>query len=306
MTKRRPQRAPVADHHSFLRSLDPATRSTLTAQHDLPGLLHLAGHAGLIFSLVTLIAIGVPGWPILMLPLGILVVFLFTLLHEVSHDTVFRAKWANRAVAWVAGFILILGPAWFRYFHLAHHRHTHDPDRDPELATPKPVNMRQYIWHISGIPLWGAVLRALWTNMRGKGEDAYVPDRQRGWITTEARILATGYAVLLLGSLATGSAMLLWVWIIPMLLGQPFLRLYLMAEHTLCPHSADMFENTRTTFTTRAIRLLAWNMPYHAEHHAFPTVPFHQLPALHELTRAHLRQTADGYADFHADYRARL
>lgn len=30
-------------------------------------------------------------------------------------------------------------------------------------------------------------------------------------------------------------------------------------------------------------RKLAWNMPYHAEHHAWPSVPFHFLPFVHKL-----------------------
>ena len=75
----------------------------------------------------------------------------------------------------------------------------------------------------------------------------------------------------------------LWVWVVPALLGQPFLRLYLLAEHGDCPEVANMFENTRTTFTTRAVRWLAWNMPYHVEHHVWPTVPFHRLPEVHGL-----------------------
>ncbi|MEP3331345.1 fatty acid desaturase [Sedimentitalea sp.] len=48
--------------------------------------------------------------------------------------------------------------------------------------------------------------------------------------------------------------------------------------------------------------LLAWNMPYHAEHHSFPSVPFHRLPALHQFTREHLKSTSDGYAEFTRDY----
>ena len=80
-------------------------------------------------------------------------------------------------------------------------------------------------------------------------------------------------------SLWLQTAVLLWVWIIPALLGQPFLRLYLLAEHGCCAFVANMFENSRTTFTGPLVRFLAWNMPYHAEHHAFPTVPFYRLPA---------------------------
>ena len=87
-----------------------------------------------------------------------------------------------------------------------------------------------------------------------------------------------------------------------MVLGQPMLRLYLMAEHGRCPPVANMLENTRTTFTNRLVRWIAWNMPYHAEHHAWPTVPFHKLPSLHRLTRPHLKKTSDGYISFHREF----
>jgi fatty acid desaturase len=66
-----------------------------------------------------------------------------------------------------------------------------------------------------------------------------------------------------------------------------------------------MFVNTRTTFTTAIVRFLAWNMPYHAEHHTYPAVPFHNLPALHLRMKAHLKVTADGYAEFTRSYLAR-
>lgn len=31
----------------------------------------------------------------------------------------------------------------------------------------------------------------------------------------------------------------------------------------------------RATLTLSLVRLFAWNMPYHAEHHTYPAVPFH-------------------------------
>ena len=113
-------------------------------------------------------------------------------------------------------------------------------------------------------------------------------------------------AIYALGALSLiWSPLLLWLWLVPVLLGQPFLRLYLLAEHGDCPFVANMFENTRTTYTNRVVRFLAWNMPYHVEHHAYPAVPFHHLPALHDKMREHLQVTAPGYAQFTKDYLAR-
>jgi fatty acid desaturase len=56
-----------------------------------------------------------------------------------------------------------------------------------------------------------------------------------------------------------------------------------------------MLENSRTTRSLAAIRRLAWNMPYHAEHHACPALPFHALPAAHRLLRGRIAVQATGY-----------
>jgi fatty acid desaturase len=50
------------------------------------------------------------------------------------------------------------------------------------------------------------------------------------------------------------------------------------------------------------VRWIAWNMPYHAEHHVCPAVPFHKLPELHGLMRTELKETAQGYIAFNAAY----
>ena len=109
------------------------------------------------------------------------------------------------------------------------------------------------------------------------------------------------YSGLLAGSLYFTTTTLLFVWIVPTILGQPFLRLYLLAEHRRCPHVANMLENSRTTYTNSIVRWLAWNMPYHAEHHAYPAVPFHKLPAFHEVAKRHLQTTQTGYTAFNKD-----
>ncbi|MEJ6709746.1 MAG: fatty acid desaturase [Amylibacter sp.] len=102
--------------------------------------------------------------------------------------------------------------------------------------------------------------------------------------------------------IVAGWSWIFWCWLLPITVGQPLLRLYLLAEHGLCPPVTNMFENTRTTFTNRIIHFLAWNMPYHAEHHAYPTVPFQKLPTFHDLAKDQLVTTSVGYLKFHRDY----
>ena len=289
------------DHRALRRSIPPEAMRALTERRDAPGLARLALHLGAILAMGAGIADGVPGWPALLVAQGVMIVFLFTLLHETAHATAFRTPALNRWAGRLAGVAVAVPPVWFRHFHLAHHRHTHDPARDPELASPRAPGRLGWLWHVSGLPQWRASAGVLVGNAFGGPVGDYVPPSAVGRVRREARTMLALYAALTGVSPAAGSALLVWTWVVPALLGQPMLRLYLMAEHGRCPHVANMLENTRTTFTNRAVRWIAWNMPYHAEHHALPTVPFHRLPDLHALTRPHLRSTSEGYVAFHAE-----
>ncbi len=290
------------DHKAFLSGLSKNQRADLTELSDSKGLRHLLGHAVAIAVCSALVLAQVPAWPLLLVVQGILLVFLFTLQHETCHKTPFKTPWINDLIGHICGFVLFLPAIWFRFFHLAHHRHTQDPDNDPELAEPKPTDAIAYAKHISGIPVWFSQLKTLSRNAAGRADYPYVPNSRRRQVISEARAYLLGYLTLMALSLWLGSTALILLWIVPLLLGQPFLRLYLLAEHGRCALVADMFENTRTTFTNRLVRALAWNMPYHAEHHCYPTVPFHNLPKLHDLTQAHLQVTSDGYGRFTKDY----
>ena len=292
------------DHRALVAAIPAEDRSALTRLSDRQGAAAVALHLGAIAATGSAIALGAPFWWVFLLPHGVLVVFLFTLLHETTHRTVFRTTWPNRAVAALCGFAVLVPPVWFRYFHLAHHRHTHDPARDPELATPKPETAWQYALHVSGLPAWRVQIATLVANALGRDPGAFAPASAHARIRVEARVMLAGYAALAAASAAAGSTALVWFWVVPVLLGQPFLRLYLLAEHARCPHVANMLANTRTTFTNRFVRRLAWNMPYHAEHHAYPAVPFHQLPALHRIAHSHLQTTERGYVRFNRRYLA--
>ena len=103
------------------------------------------------------------------------------------------------------------------------------------------------------------------------------------------------------GSLALGTDVVLWVWFFPLLCGLPFLRLYLLCEHTLCPNSDDGFANTRTTLSNPMVRFLMWNLPYHAEHHLLPNIAFHHLPEAHRHLRPHLKYVAKSYTGVHRE-----
>ena len=92
------------------------------------------------------------------------------------------------------------------------------------------------------------------------------------------------YLLLLFVSFSLKNGVLLYAWIIPMIIGQPFLRLFLLAEHGFCDLTSDMTKNSRTTKTNFLVRFFMWNMNYHTEHHSTPGIPFHKLKE-HKLSR---------------------
>lgn len=291
------------DHREFLSAVPVELREAMVAKADGPGLRHLALHLGAILACAGLIAAGVPGWWLLLPVQGVLIVFLFTLEHEATHRTPFASVGLNDWVGRLAGFLILLPFEWFRYFHLAHHRWTNIEGKDPELAGGKPETRLAWAWHVTGLPYWWAETKLIAVLVAGRAEGEFLPESAKGRIVREARFLALIYV--LAGLSLYWTPILLWVWVVPVLLGQPFLRLYLLAEHGDCPRVANMFQNTRTTFTNRIVRFLAWNMPYHVEHHVWPQVPFHRLPELHGMIKEDLQVTAEGYAAFTRDYLAR-
>ena len=202
--------------------------------------------------------------------------------------------------------MLALPADWFRYFHFAHHRFTQDPEKDPELAFAKPATLGQYVRHVSGLPVWWAHAKTLVINATGRCRDSFVPPKGHDKVRLEARVMIAAYAAIVVACIVLRTPVLLFSWILPALIGQPFLRLYLLAEHGRCPYVANMLENSRTTLTNIAIRKLAWNMPYHAEHHAYPGVPFHRLPEFHGMAQSHLKQVENGYARFNSKYVSEL
>ncbi len=293
------------DHKAALAALPATRKADLTERSDRAGITHLAGHLGLIALFALPVALGWPGWWIALLPLGILTVFLFTLAHECTHYTPFRHPWLSDAVGHAVSLPLMLPFTWFRYYHLAHHKFTNDPDRDPELAAgPRPETWGAFLRYLTGWGYWRGMAVTLWRNALGRMDAPYLPARKHRAMQVEARVLLVLYA--LIASSLWWSPLALWLWIVPSLIGQPVLRLYLLAEHGRCPPVANMLENSRTTHASRAVRFIAWNMPFHAEHHSFPNVPFHKLPDLHRDLAPLLKRTSENYPAFARDYAAGL
>jgi len=226
---------------------------------------------------------------------GVLVVFLFTPHHEAIHQSAFRSPWLTKSVNWLLGLIVFYPPEYFRFWHLTHHRFTQDPQRDPEIVPPPVTSRATYLWWALGLPYLARRTETLRIALTGRVGQSFVPEQRKREIVREARIAWSIYLAVAVVAAATDPWAPVLYWLGPYVLAQPVLRLYQLAEHTGTELSGDTLRNTRTTLSNPLVRWLAWNMPYHTEHHLYPGVPFHALPRLHELVKDHLQTVSAGY-----------
>ncbi|MGI4776507.1 MAG: fatty acid desaturase [Janthinobacterium lividum] len=270
----------------------------LAVRSNGPAARHALGHFGAIALAGVAVwhSLGTVWAAPLTILLGYMLAFLFNAEHEAAHQTAFHTRLYNNLLGHAAGLVIVLPYGYYRVFHWDHHRYTQDPDRDPELAMPLPESRLGLFWYMTGLPNWRDRLRMLFVHgVAGRVTARWVPAEQRRSIVVEARCYLAVYAVVIAASIATRSLAALWLWIVPVMIGQLFLRPYLLAEHTGCARSSNMLENTRTTYTNAFVRFFAWNMPYHVEHHAYPAVPFHALPKLNALLGEHITHNGRGY-----------
>lgn len=276
------------------QAIDPDVLSGLVVKTDGAGLGALALHL-LLLGLLAAGSLWLPPVPAALCWCGyaVVLVFSFCPLHETIHETAFASRSLNRGVAFLCGLVLFLPPRYFRAFHMTHHRHTQVPG-DPELGVPKPGSRWGYIRHVSGLPYWVAQGRMFLRYASGRSDD-FVPASRRDAVVAEARRFLLIYGALATLSVVFQTAALWWYWILPVMVAQPALRMFLLAEHTGCPEVPDMFDNTRTTLTNPVLQRLFWNMNLHTAHHAYAGIPFHRLPQANRLISDRLVHVGHGY-----------
>lgn len=283
------------------RALTPLQLKELSVRSNGPGLLRSMTHyaAIIVVGTSTWWVMAYSGWlaaPLILVQ-GYLVAFLFMPMHEAAHKTVFRSRFLNVALGHLSALIIGYPYEYYTLFHWDHHRFTQDPKRDPELLNGSiPTSDARLAIAYTGIQQLTRRLVLMFRHaVAGTVVVPWIPENKRGLVVREARAYALIYLLLLAASVAWLGTTLLWVWLVPLVVGQMMLRPYLYAEHTGCERTRSAFENTRTTYTGRLMKWFAWNMPFHAEHHAYPSVPFHALPKLNAIVAERIVHRGPGY-----------
>ena len=210
--------------------------------------------------------------------------------HEAGHGTAFRTDWMNNALYEIASFMVMRESTVWRWSHTRHHSDTIIVGRDPEIAVPRPPDLKGLILAFFNIGVYPKYFKHIFLHSLGRmtdDEKTYIPESEFPKIYRHARIYILIYAGVVALSLYMGSILPLLFVGLTNLYGSWLMVVYGLTQHTgLAENVLDHRLNCRTVHMNPIHRFLYWNMNYHVEHHMFPLVPYHALPRLHAAIKA--------------------
>lgn len=215
---------------------------------------------------------------------GTILSFAYAASHECGHGTAFRTRRLNEAVFWLTSLVFIEEPLYRRYAHAAHHTHTWFNGSDPQKPYGNPLSLYQYVAATLGLTFYLDAARQLARHSAGRfteAERVFIPETELRNVSFNSRVMATIYLGLLAFGVTFQSPWPFLLYFIPRFCGGWIITAYINTQHMcMAEDRQDHRQTTRSIHCNRLERLLYWNMNYHIEHHLYPAVPFHALPAL--------------------------
>jgi Na+-transporting NADH:ubiquinone oxidoreductase subunit F len=209
--------------------------------------------------------------------------------HEAGHGTAFKTDWMNNVLYEISSFMSMFESTLWRWSHARHHSDTIVVGHDPEIAVPRPPDIKGMLLDIFFLNGGPRVLGRTVTHACGKladDERSFIPENEQPKVIFTARIYLLIYAATIGLSVALGTILPLMYIGLPNFYGAWLIVIYAMTQHAgLAENVVDHRLNCRTVYMNPIHRYLYWNMNYHLEHHMFPLVPYHALPKLHELIK---------------------
>ncbi len=204
---------------------------------------------------------------------------MFTPMHDSAHSSVWRSNLAiNDAIGRICSFYFIAPFAAFRYVHLEHHKHTNDPEKDPDF------------WSARGI----ALLRPLqWASQEFHYYVPYLSIISQKPLVERVEVIVTLFAsyAFVIHAANTIGWKLVWIWILPLRIAVILLAWmfdYIPHRPHQLTRKQDMYGSTSKIggfFSVSSplaplLSILMINQNYHNIHHLFPTVPFYFYPSI--------------------------
>ncbi|MCF7675118.1 MAG: NADH:ubiquinone reductase (Na(+)-transporting) subunit F [Akkermansiaceae bacterium] len=209
--------------------------------------------------------------------------------HESSHGTAFKTDWMNNWLYEIASFMVMRESTIWRWSHTRHHSDTIIVGRDPEIAVPRPPDLKSVVMAFFNLKVYPQYFSRVLLHAVGgmtADERTFVPESEFPKVWFRARIYLLIYAAVITLAVTTSSILPLLFIGLPNLFGAWLMVVYGLTQHAgLAENVLDHRLNCRTVYMNPINRYLYWNMNYHVEHHMFPLVPYHRLPELHEAVK---------------------
>lgn len=298
----------------YRSAVDKELLRELTLKSNLRPFIHITSQ--ILFTVLTgtaayLAWLYLP-WPFFVLALLIHGTFagflgIYTVIHELSHRTVFKTRWLNEFFIHLCSFFSWGNPAKYRSSHTRHHMVTTYTGLDLEVPQPKIIQPWSWLlfgtillFDTQGYPGFLSTVKATIINafgkLNGQWEEMIFPEKNKDFqaMVRWARVLVIGHLIL--------AAVFIYVGMWPLLLIftagtyiAPALNIFLnLFQHTgLKPSVPDFRLCCRTIELNVFLRYFYWNMNYHIEHHMYAAVPYYNLPRLRELIKDDLPQCSN-------------
>ncbi|OKH52811.1 hypothetical protein NIES2101_13190 [Calothrix sp. HK-06] len=234
-------------------------------------------------------------WPLLWICQGFLLSCFFDAAHECIHNNFSGSARLNRLAGTLWLLPLFVNFSQFKHYHLEHHKHT-KLSNDPEPSETF-ISISQYLLYFL-IVVFVAHIKTSIEMALGRIPNYVRSDKLRRDINFNTLALLLWLICIITCTVLFWQYTTLLYWC-PLLFVYPIGLFTVTLEHYGCDESSCILSNTRSISSNFLFRCLVWNGNYHAEHHAYPSVPAHNLPRLHTLIGKHFKYQERSYVMFH-------
>jgi len=250
---------------------------------------------------VAAVAIGA-GWlpwpvvPLVSVVIGVAFACLAFVAHEAMHGGIVRGRRAREVVGWLGFLPFTLSPRlWSAWHDRVHHGHANvpgDPDMYATLAEYR--GSRKIRFAIDAFALGGRRWRGALSLILGFSiQSAQQLVNVRRYVTERGARIAIAQTVGAIAVWAVVAALVgfvpfLFVYVLPLLIGNSIVMAFILTNHGLSPRVEinDPLVSGLSVTTPRWIEWITLKFGYHVEHHVFPAMSSRHARLVRDLLRA--------------------
>lgn len=203
-----------------------------------------------------------------------------TFMHDATHNTLFKDKWANWAFGIICMVPLMVSFITFKEDHLEHHRFNRSY-KDPDAFTMGKRGVLDFVLFYTYV-IGGAVLSFIHFNLIYPVQRFNLQQWAIHLFETALKV-ACYWALIAWAINNDVLGKTLAVWLIPVFFFSLFNSVRFIAEHYETPWNEGQLVGSRTIISNPVHSFFWNNINWHIGHHVYPAIPWYNLIELHKL-----------------------